>query len=210
MKRVLSLTIFLYMFTLTLCGAAIASGQRLAPADVRARGMGMCEGMPCLAGVVPGQTRWQDAQALLSTANGSEVSQKRIGFAVPPGGTAELYPSMDGISVGRIYLRFADHAPLDVGWIVEMFGEPCGVSLYREDNMFTLRYPLLLANVQLPGPYLHTRARVTLIQFSDPAYHSDVQPTLCVDNVTGQGTANRYWIGFTTLGRYMESRRWSD
>jgi hypothetical protein len=57
----------------------------------------------------------------------------------------------------------------------------------------------MLANIALENREANIHARVIGLRFNDPAFHSEVQPDPCVDNITGNGTMNRRWHGFGRL-----------
>jgi hypothetical protein len=192
-----------------LCAAAIVYGRAYAaPDDNRAVDLALCHGMPCLDGITPGHTSWTEAQTIFAEVEGSQLLERRIVFHLERDASAELYPSVDGVNVGRMYVTFSDEHPLAAGWLVQRYGRPCGVSLYYNfrQRSVTLRYPFLLANILMEDNRIHSHAPITNIQFSDPAFKSETQPNPCIDNITTGGTANRSWEGFTTLNEYLRRR----
>lgn len=210
MRLFTSLTTYVGLGLVVLCAAAIVYGRvYAAPDDARVDGFRRCDGIPCLMGVTPGVTRWDEAHMLLASAQVINLSDKRIMFAIDGESSAEIYPSVDGVNVGRMYVHFSQEKPLAAGWLVQRYGTPCGVSIYYNfrQRSITLRYPFMLANILMTDDHLDSRAPVTNIQFADPAFKSETQPNPCIDNITSGGTANRSWQGFTTLREYLR-RRW--
>jgi hypothetical protein len=184
--------------TLTLgLARAVPGNQSELPFD-------LCNGIPCVMGVSPGVTMWLYAQQRLSTMPDSQVLPKEIVLFVKHTATAVIYPSINRKAVGRIYINFStDRAPL-VGWIVQRYGFPCGVSVYFDSHLLTLRYPALLVNVRLTHEWLSTATPISSIHFADPNFRSATQPDLCVDNVTSGGMINRPWYGFSSLRFYRD------
>jgi len=187
---------------LALCLLAMWSGRVFAaPADARIAKMDYCEGSPCLMGVVPGTTLWTTARVDLSHLAGSSLSPKQIIIAIDADTEVQVFPSVNGVTVGRIYMNL--DRPLDAGWIVQRYGKPCGVSIYFGGQMVTLRYPFLLANIELTGERLESDMPVTFIQYADPDFRLKKQPDLCVDTVTSRQMLNAPWRGFTTIRTYV-------
>lgn len=187
---------------LALCILAMWVGRTFAaPADAWMADMDYCEDRPCLLGVIPGTTLWSTAQVDLAGLPDGSVSGRRITVLVDADTEVQLFPSVNGVTVGRIYVNL-DRA-LDAGWIVQRFGKPCGVSIYFEARMVTLRYPFLLANIALEDERLQTDMPVSFIQFADPDFRLKKQPDLCVDTVTTRQVLNAPWRGFTSIQRYI-------
>jgi hypothetical protein len=159
-----------------------------------------CDGTPCIMGITPGQTRWSTAQTELTQAR--LVSAKALSLGVYVGVEIDMYQSADGESVGPININFDD--PMPIGWILLRYGEPCGISLYPQMNLVTLRYPFMLANVPLDANWIHPDLTVTSMQFKDPAGQLFAQPDICVDNIT-DGVRNRDWLGFAPVWHYLKT-----
>jgi len=191
------------LILMLLCAGAMAYGRNFVmPEDGRVNGFDRCDGAPCIVGITPGQTGWEEAHTVLASAEGIELTARRIIMNLPPGAQVEFYPSVDGTSVGRMYVTFAREKPLTAGWLVQRYGRPCGITFYP-NNLATIRYTFLLANVRLQGKMLELDMPVTSIQFSDPAFKSETQPNPCVDNITSNGTTNRGWYGFSSVRFYL-------
>jgi hypothetical protein len=184
-----------------LCMVAMGYGRAVAaPDDVRADSFAMCGYQPCFLGMTPGVTAWKEAQSAFASY-ALVISEKRIVFHIQPAGNIALYKSVNDKTVGRIYLTLK--TPLAVGWIIESFGFPCGISLQPNSTMATLRYPTLQAIVRLSGAHLDLRTPVTSVQFYDPDYQPESQPNMCVDSITRTSTANRMWQGFAPVWHYL-------
>jgi hypothetical protein len=149
----------------------------------------------------PGATSWTEVSRLLEAWPQGELAAKEIRLPLEGQAQAALYVSVDHTHVGRIYVSFPKEKPFSVGWLVERYGAPCGVSIYARTGLLTLRYPNLLANVWLREQRLDTFTPVMSIQFIDPQFHFRTQPDLCIDNIT-DGAVNRPWRGFTSIRHY--------
>lgn len=188
---------------ISLCGIAIAVGH-LNVSAMPGPEFGHCDGRPCLVNMSPGVTSWMDAHAAFRRLPNAEISGKRIVIPFFPGVKVEFYPSLDEITVGRAYIILAKDRPLPAGWVILRYGPPCGVSIYfRTGPLMTLRYPFLLANIDLSDKAFTPHAPLTSLQFKDPAFESRIQPDLCVDNVSSDSTINRRWQGFITPEKYL-------
>jgi hypothetical protein len=183
-------------------GAALAWGQSYAmPDDPRAASLDHCQGAPCLLGITPGTTAWPQSSESYAALRFSDFTPKRLTVELAPGGTAEMYRSVNQIAIGPIYITLKQ--PLAVGWLLARYGQPCGITFYRYQSLMTIRYPFLLANALLEGDRLHSRLPVVSITYADPAMRSEIQTDLCVDNVT-DGARNRQWHGFAPVWVYMK------
>lgn len=196
------------LFVLPLCigllALAWALGRVLGRADdPRALHFDACAGDPCILGMVPGETGWGDAAAILGQYPIDGFDDKRV-YTALPGVSVETYLSVNAITVGRVYLSFPSQAPLSAAWVIQRYGAPCGVSLYGSSETVTLRYPLLLANVKVQDGRLDLDAPVTVIHFSDPDFYFESQPDPCIDNITTRQMLNTHWRGFAPLSVYWE------
>jgi hypothetical protein len=158
-----------------------------------------CDGTPCVMGITPGLTRWSAAQTQFTDAGIISAKALNLGDAI--GVDIDMYQSADGESVGPISMNFDD--PMPIGWILLRYGTPCGVSLYPQMNLITLRYPFMLANVPLNTNHIAPELGVSSMQFKDPAGQLFAQPDICVDNIT-DGAQNREWLGFAPVWHYLK------
>jgi hypothetical protein len=201
----LSITVLLNFALLV--AVSIAAGRLWgAEQDSRVAMLHVCDGVPCIMGVMPGVTRWQDVETRLESGRGGDLDARIISLRLQPNALLELYPSVNQTEVGRIYLLLLDQ-PVSAGWIIQRFGVPCGVSLYHAAGQATLRYPALLANVQMYDARLRLNSPVTSIRFADPHFVFQAQPDPCVDNITSRQMMNSAWMGFTTVRFYEEHQR---
>jgi hypothetical protein len=175
------------------------AGEGNEPSDARVAALALCGDQPCIWGLVPGQTEWASAQQSLAGAGARTIYRQ-----IEPAGEFGFFPSVDRISLGRVSITLAE--PMQAGWIVQRFGAPCGVSIYWEMDIVTLRYPALLANVGLTGDGLHLSDPVTSIHLADPHFHLDRQPDLCLDSHSPHAVYNTVWMGFAPYRRYRDVR----
>jgi hypothetical protein len=184
---------------LALCLGTIALGHL--NVDDRAAIFQVCNRNPCFLGIEPGVTAWDEVADKLSQLEGeTKTYPGRARRWLATGEIIVIDQSADEQSAGRVYVSFSDEAAFPVGWIIERYGAPCGVSYYRE-RMLVLRYPTFAVNT-LPldlrfGPY----AAVSNIQFNDPSFHPDFGFDPCRDNGS-LGVSNQPWRGFYAARRY--------
>ncbi|MCC6615428.1 MAG: hypothetical protein IT320_18285 [Anaerolineae bacterium] len=198
----LRFVITLLLVTVVVSGAALAAGRAFRqPDDHRALLLAWCETAPCIMDIVPGETGWAQTTGQISRLPDSQLYPKQIVTRFESV-ALEFYPSINQGAVGRIFLHFAQDHQFDAGWVIQRFGEPCGVSLYPTLNQATLRYRFLLANVQVEQERLQPRSAVLQIVLTDPHFQSDSQPDPCVDNITSRQMLNSLWQGFSTIGYY--------
>ncbi|MCL4248587.1 MAG: hypothetical protein KJ065_10620 [Anaerolineae bacterium] len=198
----LRLTITLLLILALASGAALSAGRALRlPEDSRVRLIAWCETSPCVMDIVPGETGWIRTQGQLDDLPDRVLFPRQIIVRLEHI-DLEFYPSVNGESVGRIFLHFPQNHHFDAGWIVQRFGEPCGVSIYPASDQMTLRFPFLLANVNVDDDRLRPQSAVSMISLQDPHFRFEAQPDPCIDNITSRQMLNSLWKGFSTVGYY--------
>lgn len=185
-----------------------ALGGRVGSANrVQAVGFNSCGGATCFMGIRPGVTFWEEAKQMLGERARSEPGELRLfSVFVDHRNAIVLNPSVDPDRVGRITYSYFPYAAslLTAGAVIEQYGLPCGVSVYYEEGIVTLRYPMLLANVYMRGQTrIELDAPVYQLQLTDPAFHSKAQPDPCLDNITGWKIINTSWGGFAAIDHYL-------
>ncbi len=184
------------------CAAAVGLGRAQPHADdARADWLTVCDGQPCFAGLTPGRSAWTDVGAALDGWAQDFFTGKQAAFSADSGEEVLLFRSLDQVTVGRVQVMMRQ--PLDARWLLARYGAPCGVSFYYyQAGTLTLRYPALLANVQMSASgHLNQGMQVMSVQFHDPAFKMPMQPDVCVDNIT-DGARNHRWRGFAPLWYY--------
>jgi hypothetical protein len=174
-------------------------GELRPPEDARAAALARCDDRPCVLGLVPGASRWEDVRQLLEESDARTLYRR-----VEPPAELGFFPSVDKVSLGQVSINLQQ--PMQAGWVIQRFGAPCGVSIYWEMNIVTLRYPALLANISMIGNGLHLTDPVTSIHLSDPHFHMERQPDLCIDSLSPHAVHNTVWMGFAPYRRYLELR----
>ncbi len=179
----------------TLCLLAVSTGRitRLHPTPHLTTRPHLCAGQPCIERITVGQTRWDDAITLTGT---QPITARKVEVSMGEGATARFFPSIDTVHVGRGYM----HTATPAGYILVWYGEPCAVSYYPNPRLLVLRYPHTLINIQLSDAAFSPHTPVAMISWQDPAYESEMQPDICVDNIT-DGVVNTPWYGFTSYAR---------
>lgn len=174
-------------------------GELRLPEDARASALARCADRPCVLGLVPGETPWVDVAQALDVADTRTIYRR-----VEPAGELGFFMSVDRVSLGQVSITLEQ--PMQAAWIIQRFGAPCGVSIYWAMNIVTLRYPTLLANLQMIGSGLHLDDPVTSIHLSDPNFRMERQPDLCIDSVSPHAVHNTTWMGFAPFRRYLDIR----
>jgi hypothetical protein len=226
--------LFLVAALFLLDSAFIAlGGQQATPEDyLRALGLGLCNGKACFLGITPGQTTWLQGQAMLAShgsttldANGLHYNKATLlanAFnlsaryhnplnisSLPPGDG----PDTIDISVSQV----SEH--VDVSQVMQMFGPPCGVSLFPNQcfpfdscpgwALLTLNYPSARFDIPLdsqPGaiPRLNPLLPVTLVEIFDPTGLPSDSKT-CTVRLRGQiDSVNAPWRGFASIDSYFQ------
>lgn len=172
--------------------------------SVTAHDLQTCIGRPCVYGILPGQTTWEQAQQTFSNIQFVEVNPNYISLQQSAQSDTEIFLSIDAINVGRIAITPTTRLP--AGWLIERYGIPCGLSIYRQLGRFnktvTLRYPTLLANIETADLQIDPFDSVVSILLLDPAYRPKYQPNICLDTVT-DGARNFHWHGFASYSAYF-------
>lgn len=171
---------------LLVVGARTLGQQMTRPVHPLVADLRLCNDGPCAGGVAPGLTEWEAA---------FDPHSKRVALNIGRDVQAVFFPSVDGQHVGRAYVDFPPESRMAVGWLVAWYGEPCGISYYPRADQFVVRYPHTLVNLSTRDA-LSAHTPVVQIQWADPAYTSEMQPDICIDNIT-DGVYNRAWRGFT-------------
>ena len=199
MRRFFGLSLLLLAGMTLVCLAVSGLGHALATQSEL--GVGICDGQPCVQGVIPGKTAWQTAQARLSQKHGARIEDKSIRFTSTANAQTDLYISVDLTNVGRIAI--SPSGDLTLGWLIAQYGVPCGITIYRYSNTITIRYPALLANIEPDAQLLRVRFPLKQVLILDPAFSPVFQPNMCVDNMT-DGARNYRWAGFATPRYYIQ------
>jgi len=177
---------------------AVAIGQQIKLwDDVRLDRLITCEVQPCLLGLTPGITPWEDAVQTLRAIPGSEVEEQLIRIWNDETGAARTYRGADEQHIGRIFISMRP-APLSAGWIIALYGEPCSVSYSPMENTFSLHYPDLLASGKLQGQELTPHNPIVTIQMNDPAAAETVKRNDCL-RLISPGIRQSRWRGFYHL-----------
>jgi hypothetical protein len=184
------LLIPLTLWTLALVAIGAGPITRLHPTPHLTKLPHLCAGWPCVEQVAVGQTRWGDA---INLTNTQPITRRFIEIGMGEGNTARFYPSIDAVHVGRGYM----HTATPAGYVLLWYGEPCAISYYPASRLLVMRYPHTLVNIQLGQANFTPRTPINMFTWQDPAYQSEMQPDICVDNIT-DGVVNTPWRGFTS------------
>ncbi len=203
MKRIFGFSAVLWLLVVAFCIAVIAFARSM-PVTALANGLDRCNGAPCYLGIVPGQTRWEEAKALLAGQN----SEFRPGEIAVTTATADvlLTPSRDGRTVDNILVR---DSGLRLGSLIALFGTPCHARIYPRavvsygGGITTFFAPFITAAVYLPpgsdldNPILGQDAWVPYLWITSRANVCQMGRLLI------RGELDRPWAGFAALRRYV-------
>ncbi|HVO43033.1 MAG TPA: hypothetical protein VMT34_10435, partial [Aggregatilineales bacterium] len=67
------LGLWLFVVLLMLCTGALIAGRALPPAEAVPE-LRQCDGMPCLLGIVPGKTGWEEAKKVVPNLSVKEMT----------------------------------------------------------------------------------------------------------------------------------------
>ncbi len=182
---------------LFLCAVSITYGGIIGlPTALRDIGFSNCQ-TPCFMDIEPGVTLWETARANLE-ARGVAVETNVASLNFGTRNDSAFMVSADGTHAGAIYV-FLPPDRFSVGWLLELYGQPCGASIYPRTQVITLRYPAMIANLAMTAPF-NANTSVTTLLFADLASPHGVIWSQCRDDITIR-VINVHWRGFVPLQR---------
>jgi hypothetical protein len=197
-----------------LCVAALAYGHFRPGPDVSATlGLDRCDNKPCFRGMIPGQTDWSIAQVVLALLGNSQIFKEYIFVRIGSDGSALLYPSRDGVTVGSIFIDVPTATRLSLGEIIQHYGPPCGLNIPKDpavNNSLVLDYPQVSFSAQVPTHQPTIDTPVRHIVFSDPADLVRWALNLCQEDDAaqeGSPAVFRPWRGFASVRTYLTEVR---
>ncbi len=205
MKRLALLVTRLSLIPTILCFATIAfaRSQRV-PAALQAKGIDICDSRPCLLGVTPGITLWNDAQAMLDQGRKSHRENSWISIEIDDYTHAVLPRYKYDATITDILISFRESPPTTVGSMITQYGPPCLVLYNRASGGIVLRYPFMFATTFLPSAesghdagFLDANSPLSTLNL-----HGDLDP--CAAN---RGSSDNLvytpWLGFAAVRRYV-------
>jgi len=213
-KRLLIITVLLITMLFSAGVIARAIGQS-APNPIRRVGFEICDGKPCMAGITPTVTRWDDAlKSLVAQGVKYEMDvndsfrRDEVGFTFRPADDIAFWiritrpigsPTVQTLSVFNGEGK--DFLPLQattLGDVLLLYGLPCGISV-GNDNVL----PLGVANVHLKR---FSRQRISVdhalynVQLGSRTFNSD-----CMRAIEWRGFAEGEFYN-ALINRYYHSR----
>ncbi len=187
-----------YLLVAVASMVAMALGPRYPLPSPAARfGLGLCTGQPCFRGLTPGLTLWATAQQVFANRTSISVDPNEVEI--------RAYPSPRRESVGRITIQLPDDGSLSMRDVFVLYGRPCAVTIHPELRRFILRYPAARFSSEHNQDALTANTPIVFVEFSAPAHQTNAGAQPCLERPTTPGleTANRHWLGFTSLERYL-------
>ncbi len=207
MKRLALLAIFLFLVTLTVCVGAVVYA-RSQPERV-ANGIDICDARPCLLGVTPGVTAWNDAHTLLARHSTSSRQDRWISVEIDDYTRAIVPRYKSSRSISDILISFKESQATTVGSLITRYGPPCIVLYNRTSRGVVLRYPFMFATTFLPGRILDAGFLDARSPLSTLNLHSDMDPCTVNRLLPGDNLIYTGWIGFASLKRYVLAEGYS-
>lgn len=182
-------------------------------------GLDLCNGSPCFIGITPGQTTWSEVTRILAMRTDAVLDSQH------------LYMIKNDSFDARIYLNRVSivlkHITITLQMIIQKFGLPCGVSLFRQQcNTYIaaipgntacqqyvsmlINYPKMRLSVELRSsgalPPKITEITpdmpINQIELFDPT-GLQVDSKTCIVSFTDQvGSNNVPWLGFDSIRNY--------
>jgi hypothetical protein len=190
--------------------AAIGAASRYGQDEVNKLagfGIGVCAGMPCYRGIVPGQTSWDDVRTYLDGAKIAVDDGSTIAVTLADRIELELYQDAGDPPIVET-IRVSDYTVVDMmptdfpslGHFLRMYGTPCLVIVDASDparvHVSQLMYPTLALSLSSTEPFLPS-ARVR------SAWIFSTNPDLCTNEFNK--AAGLSWAGFATPTRYFDT-----
>jgi len=190
-------------------------------------GLDLCNGSPCFIGITPGQTTWSEVTRILAMRTDAVSNPQQLYMIKNDYFDAEIGPN--NISI------FLKHITITLQMIIQKFGLPCGVSLFRQQcNTYIaaipgntacqqyvsmlINYPKMRLSVELRSsgalPPKITEITpdmpVNQIELFDPT-GLQVDSKTCIVSFTDQiGSNNVPWLGFDSIRNYALHNYESD
>ena len=208
-------------------------------------GLDLCNGSPCFIGITPGQTTWSEVTRILAMRTDAVLDSQhlymikndsfdaRIYF--DSGGPVDIYAPQPISAAPNIVSIVLKRITITLQMIIQKFGLPCGVSLFRQQcNTYIaaipgntacqqyvsmlINYPKMRLSVELRSsgalPPKITEITpdmpINQIELFDPT-GLQVDSKTCIVSFTDQiGSNNVPWLGFDSIRNYALHNYESD
>lgn len=192
----------LYLTLILLVSGSIAYGRRHSSENpLETLGFNVCGNRPCLVGIVPGETSWNDARTRLAPGNDNEISE----LYTPVNDTqATVMPGFDQVAIISIK-AYSDTSLPVLGYFIQKYGSPCGVLIHGDfaysSDIVELRYSLMTLDVNLSQSRLNIYSTVDFVQLLEPSITFEAPQNLCKSDPYRNETLLP-WLGFASLEHY--------
>jgi hypothetical protein len=203
-KRLALLAIYVCLVILTICSGAVAYARsRPAPALLQRKGIDTCESKPCLLGVTPGITAWNDAHTMLAQRSTSSREDRWISVELDEYTRAIVPRYKSDRTISDILISFKDTPATTVGSLITQYGPPCIVLYNRSSRGIVLRYPFMYATTFLPGRIVDVGFLDARSPLSTLTLHRDLDRCTASRLFPSDNLVYAGWIGFASLKRYV-------
>src|SRR5262249_52788301 len=102
-----------FCLALLLCTATASGHMRSTPDSDSATSIGLtrCGAVPCFKGAIPDRTTWANAKTTFTLVRNTKLFEHQVYVHLGSDGGAAVYPSLDGLSVGQIYILIPTNLP---------------------------------------------------------------------------------------------------
>ncbi len=195
LARLLALTLVVSAIAVLLCLLFLVLGRTsMTSAENGLPGLDHCHDLPCFRGLIPGQTSWTEAI-------GAFGGQSDIGDDEHYAHIA-LLPSHDGVLLDAIFLDRPMNSGAVLALILNLFGQPTCINMYRRPGSVVLHYSQLhvLSRVDRRGVYSPVILPTVLFwgifllsQISPPFVREEVRASSTISSRSICGAASLRW-----------------
>jgi hypothetical protein len=180
--------IIIFCGVLLLC-AVLVGRARTEPAPKIIDGLGVCQGMPCYMGVIPGRTTLKEARVMMPNLSVLEDHGRADGSYQ---GTHVTLNFGDAHRISHIKITFA-HPPT-IATLLMLYGPPCKIRVYQYGLGLSVEYPALYATLDEKPPA--PQSEITQIILSE-SYLS----RCAINKAEGEVP----WLGLASVRRYLSA-----
>jgi hypothetical protein len=190
--------------TILMCATMVLALSHSERRILQKLSLGLCEGVPCFVGIVPGRTSWASAGALAvagwrhwTDADGSNLIFKPDAMNSP----IHLYQSATGDTVGTISINPLRDS-LAIGEIINAYGPPSCVHRFGPPiNLVVFHYPSLQVLVDFTGHHLSPVSMVRSILLVGANQQQGGSCNTMRYGEGGNGDLPQPWNNFADLNR---------
>jgi hypothetical protein len=205
MKRWLVSTLMLYIATTLLVIASVNYGRLESSSDVfTVLQIADCNKVPCVQGVIPGVSSWDDVTTRFARDAGSIMTANNIDIGADTLTHTTFTADTSEEKIDSITIYFVD-SHLAFGTLITRYGTPCKLRVYSSGGVQVI-YPQLTAELDISRyfPRIDTNlaadTKVRELDFSAVPNSCELEKSV-PDNIYH----DKYWHGFMELDKYYEN-----